>query len=196
MNIILGSLNPSKKKAIEIALINLGIDNYNIQGFDIKSGVKSQPINEEIMLGASNRNLSLKKHCIENNIVYDYLVSVEGGFSEENGRYYVITCTVIEDSLGIEFTGRSAVLEISRSMFEYVKNGNSLNRLIEAIKGVKQNKQNGGITGYLANNTNAYTRSVIDSVSVMGAFLPFFNREQYKRLDESINDEKVNNFKI
>lgn len=190
MNIILGSLNPSKKKAIEIALSNLKINDYNINGIDVKSNVSSRPINEEIMLGARNRNLNLKTECLANNIAYDYLISIEGGFSEENDKYYVITCTVIENSLGVEYTGKSAVLEISSTMYEYVKSGKSLNKLIEIIKGVEQNKKSGGITGYLAQNIDAYNRAIIDSVSVMGAFLPFYNREQYLKLDELIEREK------
>ena len=191
MNIILGSLNPSKQKAIELALTNLGINDYSITGYDVNSNVSSKPIDDEIMQGARNRNSNLKNVCIRNNIDYDYLVSIEGGFSHENDRYYVITCTVIENKQGEEFTGKSAVLEITSLMFEYVKSGKSLNKIIEQLDDIKDNKTKEGITGYLANNTRIYTRAVIDSVSVMGAFLPFLNRSQYGKLDEAIIKQKT-----
>jgi inosine/xanthosine triphosphatase len=196
MNIILGSLNPSKKRSVEIALSNLGVGNYNIVCFDVPSNVSSKPINNEIILGARNRNHNLKKECINNDISYNYLISIEGGFVAENDRYYMVTYAVIENFDGIEFVGKSAVLEITKKMFEYVKSGNSLNKLIEEINGTEKNKTKGGITGYLTDSEEIYNRSTNDSWSVMGALIPFINYKKYNELDEMIDKKMVKKINI
>ena len=56
MKIILGSKNPSKKEAIEIALNALNISDYVIESVDVPSHVSSKPINSETLHGAHHRN--------------------------------------------------------------------------------------------------------------------------------------------
>ena len=60
MNILLGSKNPAKKKAVDMALAKLGIQDYNVTSIDVPSNTSSKPIGYEIIRGAENRNVALK----------------------------------------------------------------------------------------------------------------------------------------
>src|SRR6056297_2639386 len=150
MKILLGSLNLSKKRALEKALKTLGIEDFEIKCFKVDSGVSSKPIGFEILRGADNRNQELKKMANEKEIEYDYQCSVEGGFSlDEGGHLYVTTYAIVEDINKKKSTGKTLGLRIRKDMFNYIREGDSLNKLIEKLKGVERNKQSQGITGYL-----------------------------------------------
>lgn len=56
MKIILGSNNHSKKEAIELALNELNISDFEIISLEVDSHVSSKPIDEETLVGAHNRN--------------------------------------------------------------------------------------------------------------------------------------------
>ncbi len=186
MNIILGSLNESKKRSIIFALEKLGINDCNITLFDAKSNVSSKPINDEILLGAKNRNDNLCEIVINNNIDFDLIISIEGGFEKVLDKYFIVTYAVILDNKGNEFIGKSYGLEITNKMFNYVKNGNSLNKVIESLLDNSDNKKLNGITGYLTNNF--FKRDVFESSAVLSAFLSMLNsKDSYKKLEKSLN---------
>ena len=143
MLILLGSKNPSKKNALEKALEKLQIKEYEIISYDVKSGVNSKPIGYEIIRGADNRNQALKIIAKKENIDYDYLCSIEGGFSiDENGLPFVVTYCIIEDKFGKKSTGKSLGIRLSKTIFDFIKNGGSLNKVIESIVCNENNKQN------------------------------------------------------
>lgn len=185
MKILLGSTNPSKKNAVEIALKKLKFKEYEIIPYDTPSNTHSKPIGYEIIRGAENRNLALKEHAIKNNVKYDYLCSIEGGFSlDENGLPFVVTYCIIEDKDGKKSTGKSLGIRLTKVMFDYLKNGGSLNRIIEEIKQNENNKQSLGIMGYLTNGL--YDRESVDSEAVVSSLIPFVYREQREKLDQHI----------
>ena len=189
MKILLGSKNPSKKEAIEIALKKLGINEYDIISNDSPSGTNSKPIGYEIIRGAENRNSSLKEYAIENKIDYDYLCSIEGGFSlDENGIPFVVTYCITEDNNGKKSTGKSLGVRITKDMFEYLKNGHSLNKAIEEITKSNNNKQSLGIIGYLTNGL--YDRANVDSEAVISSLIPFIYKEQREKLNQYIKEQK------
>lgn len=185
MIILLGSKNESKYRSLEKALNELGITEYEIIPFDVNSGVSSKPIGYEIIRGADNRNQELKAQAINNNIKYDYLCSIEGGFSlDENGLPFVVTYCIIENSLGDKSTGKSLGVRITQTMFDYVKEGGSLNKIIEEITNVENNKKNDGIIGYLSNSF--YKRDEIEKEAVISSLIPIIYKENRNKLDESI----------
>ncbi len=185
MKIMLGSRNPSKYESLELALHDLGYESYIIDAYDVSSGVSSKPIGFEIIRGADNRNQELKKIAYENNMDYDYLCSIEGGFAmDENGLPFIVTYCIIEDAKGNKSTGKSLGLRLTRTMYEYLRSGNSLNKVIEQIIGNGNNKQNGGITGYLTNGL--LSREKVDKDAVLSAFVPLLFQEQRKLLDNEI----------
>lgn len=190
MKILLGSKNPSKRKSLEKALQELKISDYEILFYDVSSSVSSKPIGYEIIRGADNRNQELKKIASNNGINYDYLCSIEGGFSvDENGLPFVVTYCIIEDKCGKKSTGKSLGIRISKSMFEFVKNGGSLNKIIEQINLEDNNKQKLGITGYLTNGL--YNREKVDKDAVISSFISFIFQEQKKELENHIKKYKL-----
>lgn len=137
------------------------------------------------LLGADNRNSKLKSIAEKENITYDYLCSIEGGFSiDENGLPFVVTYCIVEDTLGKKSTGKSLGLRLSKTMFDFVRNGGSLNKVIESIISDSDNKQKQGITGYLADGL--YNRDIVDSDAVVSAFISFVFRKQREVLDKQI----------
>lgn len=66
-------------------------------------------------------------------------------------------------------------------MFNYVKDGNSLNKVIENILNNSNNKTDNGITGYLTNGY--YRRDVFESSAVISAMQTLLNFESnYEKL--------------
>ena len=162
MKILLGSKNPAKKKAVDMALVKLGIQDYDIIPIDVPSNTSSKPIGYEIIRGAENRNLELKEYALENEIDYDYLCSIEGGYSiDENGLPFVVTYCVSEDKLGKKSTGKSLGIRLSKTMFDYIKNGNSLNKVIEYCE-----KPNTPKARYLYAITYAWSRVIYNERAI------------------------------
>ncbi len=189
MKFLLGSMNPSKKKSLEMALQVLEITEYEIIAYDASSNTSSKPIGFEIIRGAENRNLNLKEYATNNGIDYDYLCSIEGGFSlDENGLPFVVTYCVIEDKYGKKSTGKSLGVRLTKAMFDYLKNGGSLNKIIEEIIHNKNNKQSLGIIGYLTNGL--LTRETVDSEAVISSLIPFIYKEERETLDNYIRNRR------
>ncbi len=189
MKILLGSENPGKKLALEKALEKLGIVEYEIITVKVDSGVSSKPIDSEIIRGADNRNQELKKRAIDNNIKYDYLCSIEGGFAlDEMGLPFIVTYCAIEDLLGEKSVGKSISIRISQTMFDFAQKGGSLNKIIEAITGVVNNKQDQGITGYLSNGL--YSRIDVDKDAIVAGFLPILFQSEREEIDQYIKSIK------
>lgn len=185
MKILLGSKNPSKRNAVEIALEKLGFNEYEIIPYDTPSNTHTKPIGYEIIRGAENRNLALKEYAIRGKLEYDYLCSIEGDFSlDENGLPFVVTYCVIEDKNGKKSTGKSLGIRLTKIMFDYLKNGGSLNKVIEEIIQNENNKQSLGIMGYLTNGL--YNRETVDSEAVISSLIPFIYKEQRECLDKHI----------
>lgn len=129
MRILLGSNNPSKKRALEKALEKLSLTNFELISYGAASSVHSKPIGFEIIRGCENRNKELKKYANELGISYDYLCSIEGGFSlDENGLPFVVTYCILEDAFGRKSTEKSLGIRISKIMYDYLKEGKSLNK--------------------------------------------------------------------
>jgi len=192
MIILLGSKNPSKKRALEKALKKLQIKDYEIISYNAQSSVNSKPIGYEIIRGADNRNQELKYYAEKQNIAYDYLCSIEGGFSvDENGLPFVVTYCIIEDALGKKSTGKSLGIRLSKTMFDFIKKGGSLNKVIECIISDENNKQKQGITGYLSGGL--YNREDVDCDAIISALISFVFKEQRYTLDEHILKLNKNN---
>lgn len=188
MKIILGSKNKSKKEAIELAFKKQQIKDFEIQQVEVDSHVSSKPLNEDTIKGAHNRNLEVLKYCLENNINFDLLISIEGGYEQIGSYYFLVTYASIIDKEGQEFIGKSQGLQITESMFEWVRNGKSLNQLIEEIIGTKENKKKNGISGFLTNG--AYYRALFDSTAISTALETLKNQDKaYTELEETIKNK-------
>lgn len=190
MKILLGSKNPSKKNAVKIALEKLNLSDCEIIVCEVASNTNSKPIGYEIIRGAENRNLALKEYAHGNKIEYDYLCSIEGGFSlDENGLPFVVTYCIVEDNIGKKSTGKSLGIRLTKTMFDYLKKGGSLNKIIEEIIQNENNKQSLGIMGYLTKGL--YNRETVDSEAVISSLIPFVYKEEREKLNHYI--KKIEN---
>ncbi len=185
MKIIVGSENMSKIRSVRLALEKLNISNVDIVGISVESMVSSKPLNDETLKGAINRNNNLYKHCINNKIDFDLLISIEGGYEQVLNNYFIITyaCLMTKDKK--YYVGKSNGLEISESMFNCVKNGKSINKIIESIFNVKNKKKNNGITGFLTNGY--FKRDEFDMNAVLCALETYYNQDKYRDIDGKIN---------
>lgn len=185
MKIVLGSKNVSKQRSILIAMSELGFDDISITTINANSLVSSKPINDETLIGARNRNKNLYDYCRENNISFDLLISIEGGYEQIDNTYFIVTYASIVNQSGDEFIGKSTGLQITENMFDYVKAGKSLNKVIESIINSSSNKKDNGITGYLTNGY--YRRDVFESSAVISAMQTLLNfKSTYKKLEKKI----------
>lgn len=163
----------------------LGINDYEIESIEVNSHVSSKPINEETLIGAHNRNQELFNYCTKNNVDFDLLISIEGGYEQVDNYYFLITYASIMDSSGNEYFGKSQGLQITKSMFDWVKDGKSLNKAIEQIINSKNNKKGDGISGYLTDSF--YYRSYFDSSAIISAIQFMQNSEKnYKTIEKRI----------
>jgi len=186
MKILLGSKNPSKEKAVQLALITLGIKDYEIIMCEAPSNTHSRPIGYEIIRGAENRNSFLKEYADSNGLSYDYLCSIEGGFSlDETGLPFVVTYCIIENKNGKQSTGKSLGIKLTDKIFHFIKKGGSLNSVINDILQAENIKQSLGIMGYLTNGL--FDRASVDSEAVVSSFLPFLYEKQINILEAAID---------
>ncbi len=184
IKIILGSKNNSKKEAIQLAFNQLNITDLSITMLDVDSHVSSKPINDETLVGAHNRNKELFEYCKNNNIDFDLLISIEGGYEQIQSYYFIVTYASVMDSYGNEYFGKSQGLQITKAMFDWIKEGKSLNKVIEAILNSKDNKKLNGISGYLTNGY--YYRSNFDSTAVISAIQFMQNTSEYIVLENNL----------
>ena len=185
MKILLGSTNVSKRRSILIAMNELGFDDISIIPVNVNSLVSSKPINNETLIGAKNRNHSLYDYCMEKDISFELLISIEGGYERIDNTYFIVTYASLLDQDGNEFVGKSSGLQITERMFNYVKDGKSLNKVIESILGNSSNKKDNGITGYLTNGY--YRRDIFESSAVISAMQTFLNfKSNYRKLEKKI----------
>lgn len=195
MDIVLTSANPSKRRSLEMALKELRLDNYNIICIKTNSDVPSKPIGYEIIRGADNRNQDAKKKIFSQKIKYDYLCSIEGGYSlDENGIPFVVTYAIIEDNKGKKSTGKSLGVRLRKDTFDYIKSGKSLNEVIENIVGKEKNKEELGIIGFLTDGL--YKRDIVDKDAIISAMIPFIfkkNRDLLSKKIKEYNDMERSN---
>lgn len=112
------------------------------------------------------------------------LISIEGGYEQIQSYYFIVTYASVMDSYGNEYFGKSQGLQITKAMFDWIKEGKSLNKVIEAILNSKDNKKLNGISGYLTNGY--YYRSNFDSTAVISAIQFMQNTSEYIVLENNL----------
>jgi non-canonical (house-cleaning) NTP pyrophosphatase len=66
--------------------------NVLVKGIDVSSDVSEQPIGKETKIGSINRMNNMKKYLDDNNIKYDYCVSLENGINYNDEGYFDFCC--------------------------------------------------------------------------------------------------------
>ena len=141
IKILIGSNNKAKIEGAKLAFEKYFSD-FEIISEDIQSGVNSQPINDEILLGARNRIKGLKDLNIKD---VDFYISSEAGLISIGDLYLNINMGVIEDINGYESIGTSQGYMIPKSKVETIKEKTLGVVLDEIFNGVNLNRNKGGI---------------------------------------------------
>ena len=141
IKILIGSKNKAKIEGAKLAFEKYFSD-FEIISEDIQSGVNSQPINDEILLGARNRIKGLKELNIKD---VDFYISSEAGLISIGDLYLNINMAVIEDINGYESIGTSQGYMIPKSKVESIKEKSLGVVLDEIFNGVNLNRNKGGI---------------------------------------------------
>ena len=167
-----------------VGLSNVGID--TIQKYNKYLTKKIYAVqNQYNLICRESQKKGVIDYCRENNILFDLLISIEGGYEQIDNTYFIVTYASIVDQNGNEFIGKSTGLQITENMFDYVKEGKSLNKVIESIINSSSNKKGNGITGYLTNGY--YRRDIFESSAVISAMQTLLNFEStYKKLEKKI----------
>ena len=117
IKILIGTKNKAKIEGAKLAFEKYFSD-FEIISEDIKSGVNSQPINDEILLGARNRIKGLKELNVKD---VDFYISSEAGLISIGDSYLNINMGVIEDISGYESIGTSQGYMIPKRQIEAIK---------------------------------------------------------------------------
>ena len=195
MKIALGSKSDKKYNAVVSALKELKINDYKIDCYKVNSMVSDNPINDEALIGAKNRNNNLLG--IDNS--YDMYISIEAGFSEVEDNCYVDTYCVIRYKDN-DYIGMSPRLKITKKVFDYVKSGNVLHLLVQELQG---SNTDDGVVGYLS--SGKLTRARVEEDAVLDALVKalkldyklnninideYLDSNQIKKLDNAIDNKE------
>lgn len=118
MKALIGTKNPGKIEGAKEALSKY-FDEVDIVGVSVESGVESQPVDDDIYVGARNRVDNLIKYAKENKLDIDLFLGIEAGITSLLGKWQNINVAVIKDKNGYESFGTSAGFPIP---LKYVNN--------------------------------------------------------------------------
>ena len=173
IKILIGSNNKAKIEGAKLAFEKYFSD-FEIIGKDIPSGVKAQPMNDEVLLGARNRIKGLKQLNLKD---IDFYISSEAGLINIGDLYVNINLGVIEDIDGYESIGTSQGFMIPKNKVESVKNKSLGIVMDEICHGVNLNKDKGGIYFLSLGEVN---RIQLVRDSFILALVPFLEQNKNK----------------
>ena len=171
IRILIGSNNKAKIEGAKLAFEKYFSD-FEIIDKDISSGVSSQPINDEILLGARNRIKGLKELNIKD---IDFYISSEAGLITIGDLYVNINLAIIEDINGYESIGTSQGYMIPKNKIDSIKEKSLGVVMDEIFNGVNLSKHKGGIN-YLTLGEVSRIQLVRDSFTL--AIIPFLEQNQ------------------
>ena len=145
MKILMGTKNPGKIEGARQAFEKY-FDKVEIEGIAVNSDVASQPVNEEILIGAKSRIKNLKEYARNNKIETDFYISSEAGITNSLGEWVNINCVVIENKEGMQSIGTSQGFPIPDKYIEEIRK-TELGKVMDKIFSKDElGKGNGGIS--------------------------------------------------
>ena len=137
VKVAIATANPVKIEAIKKAF-ELYFNDIEVLPFEVKSGVPSQPINEDVYKGARNRIEEIKK---VNNVEVDYIVSCEGGLINQYGYWFNVQVIMVEGKDGKDGVALSQGFQIPPKYVDEVINtsiAKVLDRIFEGKGGIRK----------------------------------------------------------
>lgn len=162
--IAVGSKNPVKLRAAKNAFDKFWpLTSWNVEGFDVVSGVADQPMTiGQMEMGVNNRILRLKNRCKD----ADFYVGMEGGVERIGDRWFSSAWIGVFSSelntLGVATTPR---ILIPNDIMKLIREGNELGTACDIVLNVHNNKQGQGFSGMMTrgivNRDEHYMHAVI-----------------------------------
>jgi len=176
MKILVGSKNPVKINSAKEAFEKF-FDTVETLGIDVSSGVPDQPVNGDTFTGAKNRAVKLREINEREDLHADYFVGIEGGISNEYGRWFAFGGMCIIDRDGREAYGTSPQFELPAQIIEELLAGKELGLIMDEIQNDSNTKQKGGAISFFTRGV--MSRRELYLSGLITALVPLINKEIY-----------------
>ncbi|MFX0037155.1 MAG: inosine/xanthosine triphosphatase [Candidatus Hermodarchaeota archaeon] len=185
INVCVGSLNPTKIKAVEEALTKF-FKNFRVYNIKVDSKVSNQPIGlKNIIKGAITRaksslNYLINEKKIQNDI---FGVGIEAGLAEvpytKSGFMDFQFCAIINEEKQISL-GSGITFEYPKFVIDQIlqEKDKEIGEIIGKLAGNENLKNESGAISFLSKNV--ITRKEILKQAAICAMLPFINKELYQ----------------
>ena len=173
LNVLVGSKNPTKIKAVSEAFKRVfKKNNVVVSGVSVPSGVSDQPMgSKETKTGAKNRLKNLKTHLA------DFYVGIEGGCGYEDKILYAFAWVVVENKKGRQGQGKTSMFQLPKKIKDLIEDGVELGVADDIVFNRKNSKKKDGaigiLTGGLIDRTKYYEEAVVLSL------IPFLNKKLF-----------------
>ena len=161
LKVAVGSKNPVKIKAVEVAFRKVFNLELNVVGISVPSDVSDMPINlEEMFRGARNR---ANKARIETGA--DFGVGLEDGFEDKTMGTFLSNFTAIVDRRDVWGYARGGGLLVPKKIVKRVREQKKeLGKVMDEIRGIKNTKQREGFNGFMTNNLISRQKALEGSI--------------------------------
>ena len=184
--IALGSDRAAKIMAIRasvarVAEIDAAWRSASIVARPVKTDAPSMPLTDwELMGGARQRALAVRKILLAQKLSADLYVGLEGGFHsislEGEWRTFLRGWAFVTDGERGSF-GMSPSIEVPDSIVKDVLSGRELGIVIDEVAGMRDVRSKQGAWGVLSRDL--LTRSDSFEAALLAAFAPFYNAKLY-----------------
>ena len=162
MNIVVGSTNPTKIKAVKAAFPLVWPDqDFTIKGVKTSSHVRSQPMSDqETIKGAITR--AQKVISISST---EYGVGIEGGLDKINNNWFSCGWVAVINQQNLIGLASSERIMLPQQLIDLVLAGKELGEADDLIFNIDRSSQHQGNFGLMTNDattrTKAYTHAII-----------------------------------
>ncbi len=172
MRVAVGSTNPTKVEGVKRAF-EIFFKDVCVIPKSVKSGVRSQPIDDEVVEGAINRALNSYGNC-------DFSVGVEAGLFRIKGAktgYIDFQVAVIYDGKDYSI-GFGPGFEFPPFVVDRALKGYEVGKIMSKITGIKDIGRRFGAIYYLTKG--AVSRVDLTKIAVIMALIPWLNLDLYR----------------
>ena len=173
LNVIVGSKNPTKIKAVSGAFKRVfKKNNVVVSGVSVPSGVSDQPMgSNETKTGAENRLKKVKaQHA-------DFYVGIEGGCGYINKNLYAFAWVVAENKEGRQGQGKTSMFQLPKKIKNLIEVGVELGDADDIVFKRNNSKEKNGAVGILTNNL--IDRTTYYEEAVVLSLIPFIKNELF-----------------
>lgn len=175
--ILVASQNPVKiAAALEGFQRMCPQETFHVQGADVPSGVRAQPMSdEETRQGARNR----ATRAAEEYPQADYWVGIEGGLHPDGETFLALAWVHVRTADGQHGEARSGAFHIPPAVAALVRQGLEMGDADDIVFGQRNSKQKNGAVGLLTDN--AVDRARFYQQAVILALIPCKNAALWER---------------